>query len=140
MTGYLLDTNVVSELSRAIPDQAVVDFLSEQEDLWISVILIHEIEYGLQLLPQGRRRNRLSELQASILETFTDRILPLDRAGAEWSAEFRAQARYAGRTVDVVDALLAGIAKSHSLTVPTRNTALFSHLDVDVVDPWESSH
>ena len=67
MTGYLLDTNVVSELTRDAPDPQVVSFLSEREDVWLSAILIHEVEYGLRLLPQGRRRSRLSEMQSAIL-------------------------------------------------------------------------
>ena len=138
MTGYLLDTNVVSELTRDAPDPRVVSFLSEEEDVWLSAILVHEVEYGLRLLPQGRRRSRLSEMQSAILRAYEDRILPLDRVGAEWSAEFRAQARRAGRTIDTGDALIAGIAKAHDLTVVSRNIAHFHALDVEVVNPWDA--
>ena len=67
MTGYLLDTNVISELTRDIPDPRVIDFLAERDDVWVSSILIHEVEYGVRLLPQGTRRNRLSTMQAAIL-------------------------------------------------------------------------
>ena len=55
MSRYLLDTNVVSELTRHSPAPQVVSFLSEQDDLWLSSIVVHELEYGLRLLPQGRR-------------------------------------------------------------------------------------
>ena len=139
MTGYLLDTNVVSELTRDEPNEKVVAFLSSQQDVWLSVVLIHEVAYGLRLLPQGKRRSRLSEMQSSILESYGERILPLDRAGAEWSAELRAQARRAGRTVDLGDVLVAGIAKTHDLTLVTRNIDHFRALDVEVVNPWEAS-
>lgn len=139
MTGYLLDTNVISELTRDDPDRQVVAFLSSEQDVWLSVILIHEVAYGLRLLPQGQRRSRLSEMQSSILESYGDRILPLDRTGAEWSAELRAQARLAGRTVDLGDALIAGIAKARGLTVVTRNIDHFDALDVETINPWEAS-
>ena len=65
MTGYLLDTNVISELTRDDPDPRVVSFLSEHDDVWLPTVLIHEVEYGLRLLPQGRRRRRLAEMQSS---------------------------------------------------------------------------
>ena len=139
MTGYLLDTNVISELTRHVPDPQVVSFLSEQEDLWLSSILIHEVEYGLRLLPQGDRRSRLSAMQSAILGTYENRILPLDRVGAEWSAEFRAQARRAGRTIDMGDALIAGIARAHDLALATRNMAHFNDVAVEVINPWEAS-
>ena len=96
MNGYLLDTNVVSELSKESPDSRVAAFLSGCDDVWLSSILIHEMEYGLRLLPRGRRRNRLAAMQSALLEIYSDRILPLDRAGAERAAQLRAQARLAG--------------------------------------------
>ena len=138
MNGYLLDTNVISELSRESPDSRVAAFLAGRGDVWLSSVLIHEVEYGLRLLPRGRRRNRLAVMQSAILDTYADRILPLDRAGAERAADLRAQARLAGRTIDVVDVLIAGIAKAHDLAVATRNVVHFDGLDVEVVNPWEA--
>ena len=139
MTGYLLDTNVISELTRNIPDPRVVDFLTERDDVWVSSVLIHEVEYGVRLLPQGIRRNRLSTMQAAILSGYAHHVLPLDRAGAEWAAEFRANAWRSGHTVDMGDALIAGIARANALTVATRNVADFRPFNVDVINPWETS-
>ena len=139
MTGYLLDTNVISELTRNIPDPRVVDFLAERDDVWVSSVLIHEVEYGVRLLPQGIRRNRLSTMQAAILSGYAHHVLPLDRAGAEWAAEFRANARRSGHTVDMGDALIAGIARANALTVATRNVADFRPFNVDIINPWETS-
>lgn len=96
MNGCLLDTNVISELTRDVPDPRVVGFLAGRDDVWVSAILIHEVEYGLRILPQGERRSRLSKMHSALLEAYEDRILPLNRAGAEWSAEFRARARAPG--------------------------------------------
>ena len=138
MSGYLLDTNIVSELTRAVPHEGVVAFLSENEDFWLSAILIHEIEYGLRLLPQGRRREHLTEILAAVMQIYEDRILPLNRLGAEWSAEFRICARKAGRNLDLGDAIVAGIAKAHGLAVVTRNDKHFEELGVDIVNPWKT--
>ena len=66
-----------------------------------------------------------------------DRILPLERAGAEWAALYRAQARRDGRTLRLSDALIAGIARANDLTVATRNVRDFEGLDVEVFNPWE---
>ena len=59
MSGFLLDTNVLSELTREVPHPGVIAFLAEQEDLWLPSLVVHELEYGIQLLPQGRRRDHL---------------------------------------------------------------------------------
>ena len=138
MTGYLLDTNVVSELTKDTPAPQVVSFLADREDVWLSSILVHEVEYGLRLLPQGNRRRRLSEMQSAILGAYEDRILPMDRVAAGWSAEFRAQARRAGRTIDMGDVLIAGIAMANGMAIVTRNVRDFDGLNVELVNPWDS--
>lgn len=96
--------------------------------------------YGcrVRLLPQGTRRNRLSGMQAAILSGYAHRVLPLDRSGAEWAAEFRANARRIGHTVDVGDALIAGIARANDLALAIRNVADFVRPDVEVFNPWET--
>ena len=136
MTGYLLDTNVVSELTRSTPDPQVVAFLNEQEDLWLSSILIHELEYGLQLLPPGRRRDLLYAMKSNIESMYDSRILSLDVPAAEWAAQLRTQARRSGRALDMGDALIAGIARANRLVLATRNIADFQAIDVEVVNPW----
>ncbi len=136
MSGFLLDSNVVSELTRDVPDPGVVAFLASQSDLWLSSIVIHELEYGLQLLPHGQRRSRVYAMQEHIVSGYRNRILALDRRGAEWAARFRAQARRAGRVIDVGDALMAGIARSNDLAIATRNVDDFDHLDLEVTNPW----
>ena len=68
MSGYLLDTNVISELASAAPDSNVLNFLSANDDLWIPVIALYEIEYGLRILPHGRRRRRLESAMSAFIE------------------------------------------------------------------------
>ena len=137
MNGYLLDTNVVSELTNDVPHPGVVSFLREHDELWLASVVVHELEYGLQLLPDGQRRDRLYASHLSIMSRYVSRILPLDKSGAEWAALFRAQERRSGRTLDLGDALIAGIAKANDLAVVTRNIRDFDGLDVEVVNPWE---
>ena len=136
MSGYLLDTNVVSETMRSVPDARVVTFLAEHDDLWLSSIVVHELEYGVRRLPQGRRRSGLEADLLRFTTEYEDRILPLDRVGAEWAARFRVLAQRSGRTLDLGDALIAGTAKAHDLTVATRNIADFQSADVELVNPW----
>lgn len=137
MNGFLLDTNVVSELTRDAPSLHVIGFLADHDDLWLSSVVIHELEYGLRLLPTGRRRDRLTAMASSIVSIYEDRILTLDRTGAEWSARFRAQERRSGRVLDLGDALIAGTARANDLTVATRNVGDSQFLAIEVFDLWE---
>ena len=139
MSGFLLDTNVVSELTKDAPNPRVVAFLTEQDDLWLSALVLHELEFGLQLLPPGQRRDGLQSVLSEFIAAYEDRILPLERTGAERAAQFRAQAHRSGRVLDLGDALIAGTAKIHGLSVATRNAGDFADLDVDVINPWEDA-
>lgn len=138
MSGYLLDTNVVSEIVRTAPDPQVCSFLAEQEELWLPVIALHELEFGLNLLPPGRRREDLRTALSAYIETYADFIMPVARAEAEKAALLRVQARRAGNVLHLADALIAGTAIVHNLILATRNTKDFATLGVDVVNPWES--
>lgn len=137
MTEYALDTNVVSEPTKDVQDPRVIAFLNAQPDLWLPSVVVHELEYGIQLLPQGRRRNRLRTAVDAIVASYSDRILPLDLTGSEWAAIFRAQARQGGRSLRLSDALIAGIAKANDLTIATRNVRDFDGLGIEVFNPWE---
>ena len=139
MSGYLLDTNVVSEIFREAPDLQVRSFLAEQEDLWLSVVALHELEFGLNLLPRGRRREDLRTALSSYVEAYADCILPVTRTEAEQAALLRVQAQRGGRVLHLADALIAGTAIVHNLMLATRNVKDFTALDVNVVNPWELS-
>ena len=92
MTAFLLDTHVLSELTRDVPSPGVIAFLTQNDDLWLSTLLLHEVEYRLRLLPEGRRRDRLAGMLGEFIELYGDRIVTLDRPAAEWAADFRARA------------------------------------------------
>ena len=138
MSGYLIDTNVVSELTKASPDPGVVTFLSEQDDLWLSSFVLHELEFGLLSLPEGHRRDDLQQVLSDFITEFDDRILPLERVEAEWAARLRAKAHLSGRVLHLGDALIAGTARAHGLAVATRNVKDFDGLDVNVANPWQT--
>ncbi|MDE3259765.1 MAG: type II toxin-antitoxin system VapC family toxin [Gemmatimonadota bacterium] len=137
MNGFLLDTNVVSELTRTEPDGNVMAFLAAHHDLWLSAIVAHELEFELQLLPHGQRRDLLSAALSGIITEYQERVLPVDKDVAERAATFRAQAHRGGRALDLGDALIAGTARAHDLSVATGNVADFSGLDVRIINPWE---
>ena len=100
--------------------------------------MVHELEFGLRLLPPGERRDGLRKALIGIVTRYEDRILPVETAAAEWAARFRAREHLSGRILDLGDALIAGTAKAHDLSVATRNVRDFDGLDIDVTNPWET--
>ena len=130
---------MLSELTKNLPNPNVVAFLENESDTWLSSIVVHEIEFGLQLLPAGHRRNTLSDHYDEYLEYFSDRILAIDRLAADLAAKSRARARESGFVIDLGDALIAGVALANELTVATRNVSDFDTLGVKTFDPWDSS-
>ncbi|MDE2944697.1 MAG: type II toxin-antitoxin system VapC family toxin [Gemmatimonadota bacterium] len=137
MSGVLLDTNVISELTKEVPAPPVVAFLSAGDDLWLSALVLHELEFGLRLLPHGRRRDALRDSLSEVIRHYEDRVLPVDRKAAVWAARFRAEARKRGCPLDLGDALIAGTAKASDLSLATRNVADFSGLQLALTNPWD---
>ena len=135
MRGHLLDTSVISELTKASPNTGVLAFLSEHDDLWLSSVVLHELELGLQLLAPGQGLDELRRALGELTSEFGDRILPLGHREAEWAARLGARARLAGHVPRADDALLAGIAKEHDLAIATCNERDFDGLDVAVMNP-----
>ncbi len=137
MTRFLLDTNVLSEMLKPAPDPDVIEFLrATHNSLWLSVVVLYELEHGVSLLPAGRRRRRLAMLVAGIAANYDDRILPVDGEAARRAVRFSARARRAGSPAQTGDALIAGTAEAGSLVVVTRNTKHFAPFDVESVNPW----
>jgi predicted nucleic acid-binding protein len=137
MKGFLLDTNVISELVKPVPDKNVVEFLSTMDSAWLSIISLHELTYGLELLPKSKRRTELDEKLQQLLSEYSDWIIPVNQSEANQAALFRVQAKNQGRVIHLADALIAGTAKVHDLSVVTRNVDDFLGIDVEVVNPWD---
>lgn len=136
----LLDTNVVSELMRPVPDPKVVRWLDDQPaaDVWICAVTVGEIRLGIALLPEGRRRERLAGLaEAMIQEDFSERCLPYDMLAATEYAAIVASRTRRGLPISVEDAQIAAIARSGGLTLATRNIKDFSDIDeLPLLNPW----
>ena len=136
MTGVLLDTNVVSETVRPEPDSRVLAFLTADHQFWLSTMVVHELDFGVKMLPAGRRRDRIAAALRLLVTSHTDRILPIGIEEAEQAASLRARAQKSGRVLDLGDALIAATAAVNNLAVATRNTKHFGGLDLEVIDPW----
>jgi predicted nucleic acid-binding protein len=135
----ILDTNVLSALMRKAPEAAVVDWLDRQpaDAEWLSSITVFETRFGLAHLPKGRRRSALERAFESVLaDDLANRVLDFDSVAAAEAATLASGRPEAGRTVDLRDTLIAGIAIARRATIPTRNTKHFEGLDVPVVNPW----
>ena len=137
----ILDTNVLSALMRKAPEGAVVDWLDRQpaDSVWLSSITVFETRFGLALLPKGRRRNALERAFETVLtDDLANRVLDFDAVAAAAAAQLAADRQKAGRTVDLRDTLIAGIALARRATIATRNTKHFEGLDVPVISPWDA--
>jgi predicted nucleic acid-binding protein len=141
MSGFLLDTNCVSELVRVRPEPRVMKWMDAADErlLYLSVLTLGEIRKGLAVLTQGRRRTRLETwLEVELRARFAGRVLPIDDQVADRWGLLAAHARRKGITLPVVDGLLAATALQYNLTVVSRNSSDFASAQVPVVNPWEA--
>lgn len=139
MNGFLLDTNVISELVKPEPDTNVVRWIEETDEsiLFLSVITIGEIRNGIERLAPGKRRGRLeSWLKIDLRARFRDRILPVDESVAERWGALSAIATANGKPVPVIDGLLAATAVHHDLMLVTRNVQDVAGTAVPTLNPW----
>lgn len=139
--GFLLDTNIPSELTKLSPEARVVGWVRAQdsESLYLSVVTVGELRKGIALLAAGKRRLRLEEwLERELLPLFEDRILPISQSiGDRWGA-LSAACRLRGTPLNTADGLIAATALEHDLIMVTRNASDFVGLGVEVLNPWES--
>lgn len=136
----LLDTNVISELMKMQPDPSVLSWLDKQSgsDLFTSAVTKAEIELGIALLPDGKRRDSIAAA-ANIMFTqdFAHRILSFDGAVASFYATLVSHRMGIGRPISVEDAQIAAIALRHDLVLATRNVKDFLGIErMEIVDPW----
>ena len=135
----ILDTNVISELMRAIPDPAVVGWLAAQPlpELATTTINLAQIRHGLARLPFGRRRRDLEmKFNSFALRGFANRILDFDTTAADVYGDLVVARERGGRRLEGFDGLIAAIAKARGLPIATRNTEDFEGCGIDVKNPW----
>lgn len=135
----VLDTNVLSELTRPVPEPKVLAWLEAQaaEALFTTAISRFEMLFGARILPPGRRRDQLlAEVAAIFSIDMIGRVLPYDEAAADAHAQIAAQRRVQGRPSGEADLMIAGIVRSHDATLATRNVKDFEDCGVVLIDPW----
>lgn len=139
MSGFLLDTNVLSELVKPKPDANVLRWIEETDEsiLFLSMLTLGEIRNGIARLGPGSRRGRLeSWLQVDLRTRFLGRALSIDEAIADRWGAISADAAAKGKPVPVVDGLLAATALHHNLTLVTRDGSDVAGTGVSTVNPW----
>jgi len=131
--SFLLDTNVLSQSSKANPNPAVMNWLAKTDarQMFFSVISIAEVHSGIALMPAGRRKeNVVHWLQTTVLTHFAGRILPVTEEIAADCGDLIASCRKAGHTAEPMDALIAATARIHRLSIVTLNQKHFAQLSV----------
>jgi toxin FitB len=135
----VLDTNVISEPLRKVPNHHVVEWIDAQvlETLYVSAITVAELRFGVAAMPVGTRRDVLRDrLETRVLPLFTGRVLAFDLAASAAYRELMAVARAAGRAIGTADGFIAATAAAVKMTVATRDAAAFRAAGVPVIDPW----
>lgn len=137
--SLLLDTNVLSEGMKPQPNAGVVNWLTtvDEDRVYISVVTLTELRYGIERLAAGARRKRLEDwLQRELPLRFDGRILPVDETVADASGRIVARSEAAGRPMEAIDAFLAATAEVHRLTLVTRNQSDFQAVLKTTLNPW----
>ncbi len=135
----ILDTNVLSALMLKQPDPNVVSWLDAMppESIWTSSITIFEICFGLEIIDDGSKKNHLQDAFDSVVrEEFSGRVLDFDKSAAEEAARLFADKRKQGRTIEVRDAMICGIARARRASVATRNVKHFESMNINIINPW----
>lgn len=142
MTGWLLDTNILSELRRPKPEPRVVAFVGAQplEQLYVSSITLAEIRFGIEMLPDASRRIELNDwLTLKVRPMFEQRILAVtEDVMFKWRLLVE-EGRKVGHTFSQPDLIIAATGVHHGLTVVTRDTADFAKARAIVFNPWIDS-
>ena len=134
---WLLDTCVVSELTRKVPDERVLRWLTAQAgDAALSAVSIGEIQYGIERMAVSRARNTLQLWFEGLCTQYTQRILPTDEWVWRTYGRLRASVEAIGRPQEDLDLLIAATAAAHQLTVVTRNTRHFDDTGIKTLNPW----
>ncbi len=136
----ILDTNVISELTRPVPDYGVITWLDSlpAEETAITAITAAELRYGVSRMPDGRRKTELSEaVNALINADFRNRVEPFDVVAADQYADVVTTRERAGQPISISDAQIAAICRVLNARLATRNTSDFTGTGVNLINPWK---
>jgi toxin FitB len=136
----VLDTSVISELARKMPDPGVLSWLDSLEVSGVATTAITaaELRYGVARLPDGHRKRELTMVISGILtEDFHGRVLPFDERASVRCADIVTGRERIGRPIGIADALIAAICRDLGATLATRNISDFEETGIELVDPWK---
>jgi len=137
--SFLLDTNVLSEPMKERPNPGVLAWLSrvDEDQVFVSVVSITELRFGVERLAIGKSRERLDGwLRKDLILRFEGRILPIDLRIADACGGLMARGESMGRPMEARDAFIAATAEVHGLTLVTRNTSDFEPTLKAIISPW----
>lgn len=139
MSGFLLDTNVASEMVKPKPDPGVMKWIAEADEmlLYFSVVTFGEIRKGIASSTDATRRIHIENWLRALVNRFAERILPVDLAVADRWGNLAGSCKVKGVTLPVVDGILAATALHHNLTLVTRNVRDVQGTGVETLDPWK---
>lgn len=137
----VVDTNVVSELMRPSPSPLVRAWVGAQApgQLYTTAVNVAEIRYGLERLPDGRRKDDLLATATEVFITFSEFIHPFDADAAIWYAKIVTRRDRLGLPIDGVDAQIAAICQARGAALATRNAKDFRETGIEVIDPWQEN-
>jgi hypothetical protein len=135
----VLDTNVTSELMRPVPAPVVVAWVRAKRtsDLYTTSITMAEIRYGIERLPDGRRKELLRSTAEDVFSSFSEDVLPFDADATPAYAEIVSQRERTGNHINGFDAQIAAICRTHHAQLATRNVNDFKNTGLTVIDPWD---
>lgn len=137
--NFLLDTNVISEWTKPKPDIHIIEWLAsvDEDRVFLSVITLAEIRYGIERMPAGVRKNSLSAwLENDLPQRFEARILTVDATVADACGKIMHRKVRRGKVPTIADSLLAATAQVHQLALVSRNFGDFEGLDLTLLNPW----
>jgi len=135
---YILDTNVLSELTKPIPNKNVLEWFENcpEEEMYISSITLGEIEGGIVSIAPGKKQNQLMIWFGSLQNSFKSRIFPVDDITAIRWGELRGKLKQKGITISVIDGLIAATAIANNAVLVTRNMKDFDFPGIELINPW----
>lgn len=139
---YLLDTCIISELVKPIPNTQVTNWLQgvTSDALFLSVLTIGEVRKGLAKLPDSKKKERLTLWLNSLLEEYYERILPIDlTVSLNWGI-IQGNTEKAGTPMSTIDGLMAATASTHQLILVTRNECDFPQDQITIINPWKTEN
>jgi hypothetical protein len=135
----ILDTNVISELMRPMPELRVPRWLDQQPrtSIWTTSVTVFEIRFGLEAMPAGKRRIAfMASFERWLAEVVEQRIAGYDESAARRSAELAAERQRIGRPGELRDTMIAGIVLASHATLATSNVKHFEDIAPSLVNPW----